>query len=284
MDHSRRVSPKENVDAFKAWMGGQRGRLVAWGHGRPVRGFLRDRSVSTALGAAGLTLSIAALLLVIGVGESQIVASEHPGKHAASLFANGWFDAGLAMAGLGIILGVIAISANGSQASARHEFPNVEMRIMWRAFADTVAPAPSEGTGRAVRLAYMHLLVTNRERARTASLYFNGTWPLQPGTLLIPGTVINAESGKPLLVFPPARWEPDVRLFRPYPGPQLDSAEPLELPLHVPPERTAEGDIFFEIEEGQITVLDASAQPALEAVDMQSGKWVFFSRAYPRDA
>jgi hypothetical protein len=251
---------------------------------KPIKRFLRSRNVVTLIGMAGLVLAVAALLVVVGIGETQIVASEDAGGHAANLFLNGWFDVGLFLAGLGILIGTVAISANSSQASARREFPDAEIRIMWRAFADMAAPVAPDGRERRVRLVYMHLLVTNRERSRTASLYFNGTWCLKPGTLVIPGSVVDAESGKPFMVFPPARWEPDIRLFRPYPGPQLDSARPLELPLHVPPERTAEGDIFFEIEEGQTSVLDGSAEPALEAVDMHSGKWVFFNRAYPDES
>jgi hypothetical protein len=251
---------------------------------RPIKRFLRNRNVVTLFAVAGLILSIAALLVVVGIGESQIVAAEEAGHHSVSLFVNGWFDTGLFLAGVGLFVGTAAISANNSQAAALREFPAAEIRIMWRAVADTTAPATPGESERSVRLVYMHLLVTNRERSRTASLYFNGTWAMKPGTLIVPGTVINAESGKPLLVFPPARWEPDIRMFRPYPAPQIDRARPLELPLHVAPGHTAEGDIFFEIDEGQITVIDESTQPGLEAVDMHSGRWVFFERAYPEAA
>lgn len=231
------------------------------------------------LATAGLMLSVAALLIVIGIGWVTIEASENH-RHL-NLFANPWFDVGLFVAGVGMLWGAAAVASVGSQASACREFPDVEIRIMWRDSVDTVTPATPDINERPVRLVYMHLLVSNRERSRTASLYFNGTWPQKPGTLIIPGSVVDAESGKPLLVSPPARWEPDIRLFRPYQGPQLDSARTLELPLHVPPQTTVEGDIFFEIEQERTTVLDASAAPGLEAVDMQTGKWVFFDRAYP---
>jgi hypothetical protein len=42
------------------------------------RTFLRARNVVTLLAVAGLMLSIAALLVLVGIGETQIVASESP--------------------------------------------------------------------------------------------------------------------------------------------------------------------------------------------------------------
>ena len=125
VDHSKRVSPKENVDAFKAWLRECRDGLMAWVRTGPARRFLRNRNVLTLLGFAGVALSVAALAMVVDVGKAQVVAAEYPRQHRADLFSNWWFVLGAIAFGIGIVLAAIAISANNSQAAARRRFPDL---------------------------------------------------------------------------------------------------------------------------------------------------------------
>jgi hypothetical protein len=134
------------------------------------RAFLRARNVVTVLAVAGLMLSIAALLVLVGIGETQIVASESPGRHAAHLFANGWFDGGMIFAVAGIVVGLVAVSANSSQASALREFPDLAIRVIAQATFDTNEPGAAPFGGRSVRLYYVRVRIFNRERERNASL------------------------------------------------------------------------------------------------------------------
>ncbi len=83
------------MDAPKAWVGKLYADLLAMAARRPFRTLLRRISVLTMLGFAGVVLSVAALMVIIGIGETQIVASESRGGHHAHLLANGWFVVGL---------------------------------------------------------------------------------------------------------------------------------------------------------------------------------------------
>jgi hypothetical protein len=233
MDNARRVSAKENVDALKVWAGSRRNGLAAWAARRPVRHFLRQRNVLTLLGFAGVVLSVAALMVVIGIGKTQIVASEFPGQHRADLLANGWFLIGLGSIAFGTVLAGIAISANSSQASARREFPNVAIRVHRQGWRDLPLPGTTIGGPAGpepshILLAQYGFTVHSYERDRLANLSFTLRRPLRPGT---PGSM-------------------DEWVFRPLEKDLPDPApsfELLPLPLHVEPGRTYVGDVVFDL-------------------------------------
>jgi hypothetical protein len=184
VDHSRRVSPRENVDAIKALVRRGARAIASWTQSHPLRRFLRRRNVLTLLGFAGVVLSVAALTMLIDVGKAQVVAAEYPGQHRANLFDNWWCWVAFAAAVLGLGLAAIAISANNSQATARRAFPNLSVIPYSWAAPDEVplgrtvlVPAPGRTLEEAkqeakLRLVAYGLLITNHEPDRRANLTF----------------------------------------------------------------------------------------------------------------
>lgn len=248
LDHSKRVSAQENVDALKAWTETRRNGLAEWRGGKPVRRFLRARNVVTLLSLAGLMLSAAALLVLVGLGEAQIAASE--GK-TADLFSRPLFDIGGLMFTAGLILAGIAISANGSQGKALKEFPRLTINIVQVGPTSLVSPLPGVppdfGQPRTIGLR-----ITSRETTRNASLDF----VLNLGQL-------------PCGPLPPGYRPKDVRM------PPI--AEAIEVsggliqfgsPVHVGPQTTVQGLVAFNF-------LDApDFQTAIvEVFDHNSGQW-----------
>ena len=227
------------------------------------RTFLRARNVVTLLAVAGLMLSIAALLVLVGIGETQIVASESPGRHTAHLFTNGWFDGGLVFAVAGILVGIVAISASSSQASALREFPDLTIRVIAKATFDTSEPGAAPFGGRSVRLYYVRVRVFNRERERNASLSLTLLWDTLPEAF----TRTERWSNITALGFPPVRWKPDALDGLP----AIEQMPPI---LHVDPKTIGEGDIFFEIPSDQIEKLDQNTSPRIELVEHNSGQWI----------
>jgi hypothetical protein len=226
---------------------------------KPVKRFLRKRNVLTMLAVAALMLSIAALLVVIGIGETQIIASENAGNHTANLFANGWFDVGLLLAGLGIFIGTVAISANSSQAAALNEFPDLVIRIVAGAGPTEVIEPGGAPYGIKVYLYHARLRIFNRERDRTAVLSPELLWPVRP-------TVETVAWAISTLGFSPARWVPTT-----FEG--LQSISALALPLHVSPRSAVEGDVFFELSLEQIERLESARPPSVILRDEISGMW-----------
>jgi hypothetical protein len=109
-----------------------------WRGERPLRRELRRWNTLTMLATAGLMLSIAALLIVVGIGVTQIAAAE---KHLdVNLVANAWFDLGLFVAVIGMLWGAAAIASIGSQAKALREFPALQIAII--AGSGPAFPAP----------------------------------------------------------------------------------------------------------------------------------------------
>jgi hypothetical protein len=192
MDHSRRVSPKENVDAFYGVVGRTSARLSAWCASHPIRRCLRRRNVVTLLGLAGVALSTAALMAVVDIGRAQIAATEHSGQHRADLFSNWWFILGAIAFGAGIVLAGIAISANNSQAAARRAFPNLSViPYSWSAPDEvplgrtTIVPVPGRTLEEAkqeakLRLVAYGFLITNHEPDRRVNLTFRLRHDLAP--------------------------------------------------------------------------------------------------------
>ncbi len=127
-----------------------------------IRRFLRARNVLTTLSAAGLFLTLAGLSIVIGIGQVQITAGQ---GRSGDLFGDGWFDVGLALAGIGILLAGLAMFANTSQATARREFPDLKILIYAAGNLDTSEPGEAPSGGRQVRLAHFGVRIGNRERA-----------------------------------------------------------------------------------------------------------------------
>jgi hypothetical protein len=237
VDHSKRVSARENVQAFYSQVGRRVASSRTWFANRPFRRFLRGRQTITWLSVAGIVLSVGALMVVIGLGEAQIAASE---GHTADLSDRPLFFSGLIVAGVGICILLVAVAANSSQATARREFPKLEIHVESDG-ADSdqhgnkvLLPQTNEwSTTRAV--AYFGLVITNHERDRTVSLTFR----LRHRSEMRWGT---------LLFGPPNDGVPSW-------APRLN---PFPTPLHIEPERTEMGDVIFDLPGGHFLPLGST--------------------------
>jgi hypothetical protein len=258
MDHSRRVSAKENVDAFKAWARNRDAALAVWVKQRPLRRRLRRTNVLTMLGFAGVVLSIAALMIVVGIGKTQIVAAESMGKHRADLAANPWFLIGLVAVAVGVLFAGFALSANASQATARREFPNLAIRVYLEGSEEVPLPGDMMSLGgpipRRVSLAQYGIVIQSREIDRLASLSFSLllqlTEPVAGGTT----------------------WE-----FRPLERDLPDSAPTfnlLPLPFHAEPGRTTVGEVIFDVSGLIGERIDPSVTGEITVADLGSGTTV----------
>jgi hypothetical protein len=195
-----------------------------WRAERPVRRQLRTWNVLTMLATAGLMLSIAALLVLIGLGETQIIASE---GRSADLFGNRWFDVGLVVAGVGMFWGMAAIASIGSQSKARREFPAVEIEII----AGGINPSTLPPGTRTTFEWYSQLIgvrITNRELRRSANLKVRLKCRLTPG--------FGAE--KELRLSP--RWQDENA------GGLGGSLPQLRDPILLEPQSTIEGYMVFD--------------------------------------
>jgi hypothetical protein len=255
MDHSKRVSVKENVDAFKSWNGARRNELVVWRQSGPVRRRIRRWNVFFVLATAGLLLSTAGLLFLIGVGQVQISAA---GGGSKDLFGNWWVISGCVFAVAGLLWGAAAVSAISSQAAALNEFPDLAIRVVARSGADVREPGDAPYGGQPIRLFYVRMYVVSRERRRTAVLSPTLLWPLLESERSAQPW---APSGWGLS---PARWVPNS-----FPG--LPSISALTLPLHIDPGAAVEGDLFFEIAISQAAKLDPGKAPTLFLSDDRAG-------------
>ena len=241
---------------------------------KPVKKFLRKRNVLTMLAVAALMLSIAALLVVIGIGETQIVASENAGNHTANLFANGWFDVGLLLAGLGIFIGTVAISANSSQAAALKEFPDLAITVLARGAVDTEEPGEAPLGGHSIRLVYIRLRIFNREATRNANLSITLLWPFLLAALAARGTL---GEGIDSAACAPAPWEPRQASLAQL---VLTAIKMLPPDLQVPPKTITEGDLFFPFEPQRFADLDPARTPCVEVIDHDSGEYVKVEHEY----
>jgi hypothetical protein len=239
------------------------GRLPLWvqtvRRRRPLRRFLRRRSVLTLLGFAGVILSASALLILIGVGNVQIQAA-HGGSR--DLFTDPWFDVGVVLGCLGISWGIVAASANGSQAKARREFPDVSIHFLSWLLSDVNRVLQPSGAFFPLALSRFTVRIVNREPTRTASLSMLLWWDLKPGA---PG---NASSWP----FADVRWDlTDLAtppLDRPY--------DPLPIPILLAPGATIQGDWVTSIP-GQLSDrLDRDSPPRVDVTDHFSERTVTF--------
>jgi hypothetical protein len=245
--------------------------LVNFEAEKPVKRFLRKRNVLTMLAVAGLMLSIAALVVVVGLGEAQIAAAE--GK-TADLFGRPLFDLGLFVAGVGILIGTIAISANSSQAAALSEFPDLAITVLARGAVDTEEPGEAPLGGHSIRLVYIRLRIFNREAARNANLSITLLWPFLPATLAAMGAMGQEIDSAACA---PAPWEPRSSSLAEL---GLNAIKMLPPDLQVPPRTITEGDLFFPFETQRFADLDPARTPCVEVVDHDSGEYVKVQHEY----
>jgi hypothetical protein len=124
------------------------------------------------LATAGLMLSAAAILVLVGIGKAQIAASE--AKHA-NLFGIWWFDLGLSLTGVGLLWGAVAVAAIASQGRAASEFPALTVEVRGGGCNSTTSP---EGTSTSWTCysESIALRITNHERRREVHLDVRMTW------------------------------------------------------------------------------------------------------------
>jgi hypothetical protein len=276
MDHSKRVSAKENMDALKAGMGVGRDKLIAWRHGRPVRRTIRRWNVFFMLATAGLLVSTAGLLFLVGVGQVQIDAA---GGGSKNLFENWWVIIGCVVAVVGFLWGLAAVTTIVSQAAARKEFPDLVIRVLLRADYDGQEPEPPSGHGQPVRLAHVRLLVRNEERERDVTLPISIQFDTLPAIFPVAPAAPPLTATVTPLGFPAATWVPN-----PVDVPGIPGIQPLVLPLHVPAGTQIEGDIFFVIPQIWVPALSPNPQRGrVVVVDRKTDRSVDFEYGYPDD-
>jgi hypothetical protein len=207
--------------------------------------------VPTLLTSAGVLLSIAALAVLIGIGETQLLASE--ANNGSDLYGNGWFLVGLGFMAFGAGSGLIAALASGSQGKALKEAPKLKIDIVEK----HLCPEVTEPSGEHTQLLRVTLRITNLERTRSVGLSIGLVWP--------------SELGHP----PPGKtaWE---RLL------PVHARSTLQANIKIDPLDAEEGDAFFEIYRTELPygllerlpLPDTKAPPYIDAVDHLSGKGV----------
>ena len=216
-----------------------------WKRQRPLRRFLRSRNVLAMVATAGLFLSFAGLLLLLGIGEVQIAATAH-GSHDP--FENWWVRAGAVFAVAGLLYGAAALVAINSQARARREFPAVQIEVMGGGNVPPEAPDAQPPRWVAFR-------VRSQEPTRGASLDVRLRCDL--------GDYVD----HPMRL--PALWKE--------PTPQeVQIVPPVRAPLDLPPMATVEGSMVFDLGYLEQHLV---ALPELEFVDHGSGTAVTLSSA-----
>jgi hypothetical protein len=190
---------------------------------KPVRRLLRWWSVTTLLASAGLLLSVAALLIVIGIGEVQITAAA---GGSGSLFANAWFDVGAVVAAIGILCGLAAIATIGSQSKALREFPALEIEIIAGGFNPTTLPEGMTTSSQWLSQ-LIGVRITNRELTRGASLAVRLRCVLTPGF------------GNETEIRMRSTWQDSNYVL----GGSLDQ---LRSPVALEPQQTIEGFLVFD--------------------------------------
>lgn len=234
-----------------------------WRGERPLRRELRRWNTLTMLATAGLMLSIAALLIVIGIGLTQIAAAEN--YRDVNLFANTWFDLGLFVAGIGMLWGAAAIASIGSQAKALREFPALLIEIIAGSGPSLPAPAleglfptrlpPGLTTTDTWYSQMIGVRITNRELTRSASL------DVRLKCVLTPGWGNETE----LRMRP--KWQDDGE---PGGGGGLGLTQ-LRPPIPLEPQSTVEGFMVFDFMNISPHLTD---DRKLEVIDHNSGRSV----------
>ena len=229
-----------------------------------IQRVLRRASVAVLLSMAGIILSAAALLILIGIGQVQIRASLHG---SGDLFANWWFDVGGLVGIAGLVCGAVAVSCIGSQAKARREFPDLLIKVdEWSPIREFDYPSrsnPSEITKG--RIVHLRVRVTNNDRNRNANLSMWLWCFLEPGV----GNRIEEWA------FEPAdRW-----LVEHCPDDYSQLADPV---LHLGPESTRMGDLVFDLSRPFGGVIDRKLQQWVEVEDHLSQRSIFFPFRFGR--
>ena len=200
------------------------------------------------LATVGLMLSIAALLIVVGLGQTQIVAAE---SKPTQLFQNLWFDAGLFVASVGALWGGAAIAAMGSQNRALREFPALEIEIIAGGLNPTTLD-PGVTTTSQWLSELIGVRITNRELTRSVSLGVRLKCKLTPGF-----------SDEPELRMPPKWQEKENTLGV---GGMLPQLRP---PIALEPQTTIEGFMMFDFVNVSPHLQD---DRLLEFIDHNSGR------------
>jgi hypothetical protein len=233
------------------------GFVRKWRGEQPVRRILRKWSVGTILATAGLLLSIAALLIVVGIGQVQIDLAARPDARPANLFSDGWFLAGAIVGIVGIGWGVAAIAAMASQSRALRAFPALKIELIGGGFNPQRLPH-GVTTADPWFSQQVNLRITNREITRRADLDVRMRCRLTPGF-----------GDERELRLPPA-WQEDYLL-----GGSLQQLRP---PIALEPQTTTEGFVVFDFanvsphltEDRQLELVDHNSGRAI-AISTESG-------------
>lgn len=211
------------------------------------------------LATVGLMVSVAALLIVIGIGVTQIIAAEN--HRNLNLLSNIWFDLGCLVAGVGMLWGAITIASIGSQAKALKEFPALKIQII--AGSAVALPAPPLAGIYPTHLPaglttpspwYSQMIgvrITNCELTRSASL------AVRLQCILTPGFGSETE-----LSVPPT-WQEDNA------GGLGGNLVQLRGPIDLKPRTTVEGFMIFDFMNASPHLTD---DRKLELVDHNCGR------------
>lgn len=227
---------------------------------------LRRLSVPTLLSAAGVLVSAAALAVIIGIGSVQIQAG-HGGS--GDLFANPWFDVGIFLGGLALLVGIIAISASATQAIAISAFPDVTIRVT--AMGRGKANRPmffGIGPETPMEMYRIKAHIVNNERTRNVNLSVILHFRMQKGAFegakVCPFSSVNTDRAGAIVFAVPGQGEP----------------VPLLQPIHLGPGQSQSGDLYYE-----------AGPPFSDAIDWQTTGWIQVTenisetvRTYPLDA
>jgi len=223
-----------------------------------LRPILRRASPAVLLSTAGVILSAAALLMLIGIGQVQIRANL---GGSGDLFANWWFDIGGLVGIAGLVCGTVAVSCIGSQTKARREFPDLLIRVdEWSPVREFKYPSRSDSSESINgRIVHLRVRVTNNEPNRNANLSM-WLW-----CFLESGVVNELEEWS----FEPAdRWLVDHC--------REEYSQLVDPVLHLGPETTRMGDLVFDLSRPLGGVIDRGLQQWIEVEDHLSQRSIFF--------
>jgi hypothetical protein len=211
-------------------------------------------------------VSSAALAVIIGVGQVQIRASQ---GGSGNLYADPWFDIGLFLGGLALLIGILAISASGTQAIAVSAFPDVIIRVT--AMGRGKANRPmffGIGPETPMEMYRIKAHIVNNERTRNVNLSLVLHFRMQEGAFegakVCPFLSVNTDRAGAIALAVPGQGEP----------------VPLLQPIHLGPGQSQSGDLYYE-----------AGPPFSDAIDWQTTGWIQVTenisetvRSYPLDA
>jgi hypothetical protein len=203
------------------------------------------------LASAGLLLTVAGLLLIVGIGRAQIAAAQ---GSSGNLYADPCFDIGLFIGGCGLFWGLAAIASIGSQSKSRREFPDVLIKVVGTGIGPTRAqPGVTYSAPRQSRM--IALRITNREASRIASFDVH-----------LKGDLTKGSFGEETELSIPPLWQDNPSgAFTESPVAQA------RLPIHVPPQTTFQGFMVFDFLNADEHL---AKDPCIEIVDHNCGKTI----------